>query len=121
MHQELKELWVIRGNKYFLFLTYIQSVKQHLGQRYEGNKVYSAAAETEAFQTYIQECAKVSWDLCVQTPPMVIDCTIKEFNPDMHKHFFKSNKESNEIVMYHWPTLLQSTAGPVLSPGTVQT
>lgn len=98
-----------------------QSIKQHLGQRYEGNKVYDAAAETEAFRTYIQECAKVSWDLCVQTPPMVIDCSIKEFNPDMHKHFFTSNKDSNEIVRYHWPTLLQSTAGPVLSPGTVQT
>lgn len=83
--------------------------------------MYSAAAKTDAFQTYIHECAKVSWDLCVQTPPMVIDCSVKEFTADMHKHFHTSKTESGEIVMYHWPTLLQTKSGPILSPGVVQT
>ena len=99
----------------------MQAVKKHLGQRYEGNKVYREVAKTEPFQTYIGECAKVSWDLCVQTPPMVIDCSVREFNPDMHKHFYKSKTESGEIVMYHWPTLLQTMTGPVLFQGRVQT
>lgn len=99
----------------------MQAVKQHLAQRYERNEVYNEAAKTKEFQTYVQECAQVSWDLCVQTPPMVIDCSVKEFNPDMHKHFYKSKKESGEIAMYHWPTLLQTSSGPILFPGIVQT
>lgn len=104
-----------------LYVLYIQAVKTLLEQRYKTNEVYKEASKTETFQTYIQECAKVSWDLCVQTPPMVIDCSVKEFNPDMHKRFHTSNKDSEDILMYHWPSLLQSTSGPILALGTVQT
>ena len=99
----------------------MQRVNDYLEERYGKNDIYKAAAETDAFQAYVKECAKVSWDLCVQTPPMVIDCNAREFNPEMHKRFHTSNRLSEEIVMYHWPTLLQTSPGPILSQGIVQT
>ena len=61
----------------------MQRVNDYLEERYGKNDIYKAAAETDAFQAYVKECAKVSWDLCVQTPPMVIDCNAREFNPEM--------------------------------------
>lgn len=99
----------------------LQRVNEYLDESYGKSDVYKAAARTDAFQTYVSECAKVSWDLCVQTPPMVIECNVREFNPEMHKRFHMSNPDSDQIVMYHWPTLLQTNPGPILSQGIVQT
>ena len=74
----------------------------------------------EEFSLYVRECGQVCWDLCVQTPPMIIDYSETEFNFDLHTRFHQSNVNSSAILLYHWPTLLQTTAGPI-SRGVVQT
>lgn len=88
--------------------------------KYSESEVLKKALETEAFSTYMNECAQVCWDLSVQTPPMIIDCSEREFDSDLHSRFYESDCNSANILLYHWPTLLQSNA-ELISRGVVQT
>lgn len=88
---------------------------------YAETPAYARIQQLEAFTSYISDCARVSWDLCVQTPPMMLNHTETEFNSDLHTRFYNANKDSNEIIMYLWPTLLQSSSGPILFRGVVLT
>ncbi len=92
-----------------------------LSESYSNSPAYAQIKQLEAFNSYMEECAKVSWDLCVQTPPMVLNQSETEFNFDLHTRFFNADKCSSEIVTYLWPILLQSSSGSVLFRGVVVT
>ena len=92
-----------------------------MAAKYSSSPIFDQAKDLEALHTYTKECSKVAWDLCVQTPPMVINYHEEQFNFDLHTRFYTSNKDLCDIFIYHWPTLLQSSPGQVLSKGVVQT
>lgn len=96
-------------------------MKLQLSLRHSSSDVFQKVCETDAFASYVRECAQVSWDLCVQTPPMVINYSEEEFNFEIHTRFFQSNATSSVILLYYWPTLLQTPSGPILSRGVVLT
>ena len=82
---------------------------------------YSELKKLQPFCAYLEECVRVAWDLSVQTPPMVISCSESEFNCDLHTRFFNANKDSNDIILHLWPTLLQSSSRQILFRGVVMT
>ncbi len=90
-----------------------------LSLKYSDSEVFRLASETEPFSMYVRECTQICWDLCVQTPPMVLDYHEMEFNDDLHTRFYTSDMSSTSILLYHWPTLLQASAP--ISKGVVQT
>ncbi len=94
-----------------------------LEEKYGHYPVFTQAKEVEAVRSYIGECSRVCWDLCVQTPAMLINSTETVYNDELHQRFFVSNKESCDIIMYIWPTLLQESLGGImlLVKGCVQT
>lgn len=97
-------------------------MEELLEDKYGASPVFSQAQGLDPIQSYIKECSKVSWDLCVQTPPMLIDSSEKQYNLDLHTRFYNSDKDMYDVLYYHWPTLLQSSpAGGVLFKGVVQT
>lgn len=98
-----------------------QDVKQKLLQKYSDHSPYAKVCELEPFLGYLKECARLAWDLCVQTPPMTINFSLTEFIPDMHWRFFDSDKSSDKILAYLWPTLLQDSSGVILFRGCVLT
>lgn len=98
----------------------LQNVTVQLSLKYSDSEVFKRVSGMEEFCSYVRECGQVCWDLCVQTPPMIIDYSETEFNFDLHTRFHQSNVNSSCILLYHWPTLLQTTAGPI-SRGVVQT
>lgn len=102
------------------WIIFPQNVRIQLSLKYSDSQVFKKVSEVEAFSSYVQECGQVCWDLCVQTPPMLIDYNETEFNFDMHTRFYESDMNSSVILLYHWPTLLQTTTGPI-SRGIVQT
>lgn len=75
-----------------------------------------------AYLVYIEECVRVSWELCVQSPVMVLNCSERHFDVDLHHRFHLADMSSSIIKAYVWPTLLQSS-GPtcVLFKGVVIT
>ena len=98
----------------------LQNVRLQLSLKYPQSKVLHKATRTEAFSLYLRECAQVCWDLCVQSPPMLLDYSSPEFHVDLHTRFYESDMSSNTILLYHWPTLMLPPAVP-LSRGLVQT
>ena len=92
-----------------------------LAEKYSEIPVYVEIKQLEPFLSYISECAHVSWALRVQTPPMVINYSETEYSFDLHRRFYNANKNSDEIIVYHWPTLLQTSSGPILFRGVVLT
>ena len=77
--------------------------------------------QMEPVVSYLHECAHLSWDMVVQTPPMVINYQEVEFIPELHTRFYSANRDSNQIIAYLWPTLVQLSSGSVLFKGTVIT
>ena len=94
-------------------------MRVQLALKYSSSEVFALASETDPFCVYVRECAQICWDLCVQTPPMILDYHEKEFNEDLHTRFYCSDTSSTSILLYHWPTLLQASAP--ISRGVVQT
>lgn len=111
----------VESHKVTKILLCPQNIKLQLSLKYADYEIFHKICETEAFFMYMYECAQVCWDLCVQTPPMIIDCTETEYRDDLHKRFYDSNNLSPFILLYHWPTLLQTPSGPILARGVVQT
>ena len=94
-------------------------MRVQLSLKYSDSEVFQLSSETEPFVLYMQECAQICWDLCVQTPPMVLDYHETEFSDELHTRFYNSDMSSTAILLYHWPTLLQTSAP--ISRGVVQT
>ena len=82
--------------------------------------MYTEVKSLPPFTDYMEECVKVAWGLCIQTPHMIIRCKENVYNPDFHKRFYNADKNSKDIVMYMWPMLTQLN-GPVLVRGIVLT
>ena len=72
-------------------------------------------------QSYIDECSLLSWELVIQSPPMVLKYNETEYSVELHTRFHSANGESDVIVGYQWPTLVHETSGVVLSRGIVVT
>lgn len=98
-----------------------QRVKDLMTVKYCSASIIDQIKDLEVLNSYINECSKVTWDLCVQTPPMIISYQDDTFNFDLHTRFYTSDKDSSALLMYHWPTLLQETSNQIISKGVVQT
>ena len=111
----------------FLFpvaLGLVQEVKKKLHAKYtkERYTTITQIFEVGAYLAYIEECVRVSWELCVQSPAMTLNCSEKYFEADFHHRFHSADLTSSLIKSFIWPTLLQSS-GPtcVLYKGVVVT
>lgn len=99
----------------------VKGVFSQLAQRYSNTPMLPEIQKLQAFRSYVGECARLSWDLCIQSPAMVIHYSETEFNCELHSHFYTADKTSTHIVLYLWPALLQSSSGPILFRGVVLT
>eukprot|EP00731_Ephydatia_muelleri_P020279 Em0013g6a len=78
----------------------VQEVKKKLHTQYaeKGCATITQIFDVGAYLAYIEECVRVSWELCVQSPAMTLN----------------SEMTSSLIKSFIWPTLLQSS-GPTSS------
>ena len=94
-------------------------VQWDLEKKYKSLPFFHTFIDIEAVNIYIEESAKLCWDLVVQSPPMVPNYKEMEFIPELHIRFHSSDKDSTAIVTYQWPILMQG--GNVLLKGVVIT
>lgn len=92
-----------------------------LEKKYGSLPCFHIIMRLDAVLTYITETARLSWDLVVQNPPMILNCTEIEFVPELHRRFHTADQSSDLIVSYQWPTLIQDRTGSVLIKGIVVT
>lgn len=101
-------------------LSHMQLLKSQLDAKYFNHPVYAEVKSLLPFIGYMEECVKVAWGLCIQTPHMTISCKDTVYSPDIHKRFYNADKSRENIIMYMWPVLAQFN-GPVLVRGIVLT
>ena len=114
---------------FLLFVIYFQEVMSELGKKHmslttDNNlppEVFPQLVGLRSFMAYVEECAHITWELCVQTPPMVVSCEDQEFSVERHHRFYNADKTSTAILSHLWPVLLQTPTGPILVRGTVMT
>lgn len=82
---------------------------------------YPCLKTCEGLIQYIQDCVKLAWGLCNQTPPFSIEYETRTFRRDMHVRFHSSNQDSDQIKTYLWPALLEKDKGPCVHKGVVVT
>eukprot|EP00731_Ephydatia_muelleri_P020277 Em0013g4a len=94
----------------------VQEVKKKLHTQYaeKGCATITQIFDVGAYLAYIEECVRVSWELCVQSPAMTLNCSEKHFDADFHLRFHSAEMTSSLIKSFIWPTLLQSS-GPTSS------
>lgn len=106
---------------YHIFVLYhLQLLKSLLDAKYFNHPAYAEVKGLAPFIGYMEECVKVAWGLCIQTPHLTISCKDTVYNPDTHKRFYNANKSMVDIIMYMWPALTEIN-GHVLVPGIVLT
>ncbi len=96
-------------------------VEWDLEKKYGSLPCYHLIMRLESVCDYIRESAKLSWDLIVQTPPMVLNFKEVEFVSELHTRFHTADRNSDMIITYQWPTLIQERSGTVLFRGVVVT
>ncbi|XP_069129048.1 uncharacterized protein [Argopecten irradians] len=70
---------------------------------------------------YIYSSIEISWDMLLQTPPMVLDFSIEKgraIDPEVMEHYSYPGPRVEFLV---WPTVYRQCGGPVLSKAIVQT
>lgn len=100
--------------------TQLQLLLSQLDTEFSSQPLYSKIKTLAPYISYVEECVRVAWGLCIQTPPMTISCESTVYSPDLHKRFYNADKSSMDIIVYMWPALMQ-TSGPVLVRGVVLT
>lgn len=90
-------------------------------KQYSSLPFYQSIIKGLYVESYIDECAQLSWELVIQSPPMVLKYNETEYSVELHTRFHSANGGSDIIIGYQWPTLVHETSGVVLSRGIVVT
>ena len=110
---------LIGGTNQFTYMP-LQMLMTQLDIKFSSQPLYRKIKTLAPYISYVEECVRVAWGLCIQTPPMTINCESTVYSPDLHKRFYNADKSSTDIIVYKWPVLMQ-TSGPVLVRGVVLT
>ena len=96
-------------------------IQWDLEKRYSSLPFFHLIIKSPPVLCYIEECAKLGWDLVIQNPPMVLNYHETDFSPELHTRFHSADSSSEVIICYQWPTLIHQTSGAVLIKGIVIT
>ncbi|KAL3878155.1 hypothetical protein ACJMK2_030525 [Sinanodonta woodiana] len=85
-----------------------------------GQSNQSEFCENEAVKRFMNACAKITWQMVIQQPPMYLNSEDTTFDDRVHKLWWScDHATSNKINYYIWPTLYDCKNGNVLVKGSV--
>lgn len=64
---------------------------------------------------------RIAWAIVVQSPGMFLEYDAGVFDPQKHDRFHTSDRASDNIVSYLWPSLLEKQSGKCVAKGIVIT
>ncbi|CAF4910890.1 unnamed protein product [Rotaria sp. Silwood1] len=70
---------------------------------------------------YIYSACRTAWGLVNQTPPYYIEFQITKYDKQIHERFHTSDNESETIVEYIWPCLIDGRDRTCVAKGVVIT
>ncbi|KAL5020864.1 hypothetical protein ScPMuIL_000019 [Solemya velum] len=82
---------------------------------------YPSLKQCEGLQQYVSDCVRIAWGLTVQSPSFVILYDSRVFHPQLHTRFHTSNPDSEQIMNFLWPALLEGPNGRCVQKAMVVT
>ncbi|CAF0949814.1 unnamed protein product [Adineta ricciae] len=70
---------------------------------------------------YIHAACRTAWGLVNQTPPYSIEFQTTKYDKSLHERFHTSDKESETIIEYIWPCLIDGRDRTCVAKGVVLT
>ncbi|XP_076821020.1 uncharacterized protein LOC143466252 [Clavelina lepadiformis] len=77
--------------------------------------------QSTALRSYVKECINLSWSIAVQRPPLFLEYDASTFDTQKHDRFHTSDRASDQIVSYLWPSLLEKQSAKCVAKGIVVT
>lgn len=76
----------------------------------------------KSINTYIEQCACITWQMVVQQTPMLLSTSDTQFDDDVHKLWWSCDKSNARLIKYFvWPALYDCKNGHLLVKGCVYT
>lgn len=76
--------------------------------------------ENKVVQKFMNRCAKVTWQMVIQHPPMWLSVDDHEFDDEKHKLWWSCDQAAaNRIDFFVWPALYDYKRGNLLMKGCV--
>ena len=76
--------------------------------------------ENKVVQKFMNQCAKVTWQMVIQHPPMWLSVDDQEFDDEKHKLWWScDHAAANGIDFFVWPALYDYKRGNLLIKGCV--
>lgn len=80
----------------------------------------SSCLENKTLSRYLHECARVTWQMVIQTPAMCLTTNDTVFNVDRHRLWWSCDKgEKSNINFFVWPALYDYEEGALMVKGCV--
>lgn len=112
-----KYLQVVTTTKTFDLNKIVEDVKEQLW-----TTLYDyPLKECHDLNNFINESVKTSWSLINHEPPFKLDYSSSRFDAKIHERSENSNTQSEHIIQYVWPSLMDSTDNFCLSKAIVIT
>ncbi len=70
---------------------------------------------------YINSACRTAWGLVNQTPPYYIEFQTINYDKQIHERFHTSDNESDTIIEYIWPCLIDGYDRTCVAKGVVLT
>lgn len=77
--------------------------------------------DCQELNSYINESVKTCWALINHQPPFRLDYSSNKFDFKFHERSDVSDRQSDQIIQYIWPSLIDTSDGSCLSKGIVIT
>ncbi|CAF0847823.1 unnamed protein product, partial [Brachionus calyciflorus] len=77
--------------------------------------------DCQELNSYINESVKTAWSIVNHEPILKLDYSSSKFDSNLHERSETSNKNSDQIFNFVWPSLIDSSDNKCLSKGIVAT
>ena len=82
--------------------------------------IESNCLENKSIGKYMHACARVTWQMVIQQPPMHLTTDDKEFDDDKHRLWWSCDqKTAKNINFFIWPALYDYKNGILMVKGSV--
>lgn len=102
-----------------VMLSFLQNVEVQLQEDFS-DCMTPAVRENSTFKEFVRDCCRLSWEMCVITPPLRVTTDNNErFDDRYHRTYLQDHVINARIDYFLWPALYSHRHGEMLCKGRV--
>lgn len=87
----------------------------------EENGEFVTESNTRIVTDFARHSLKLSWSILIQSPKLYLNYSETRYDTDIHRRFYSSDHESEDIKFFIWPSLIEVGTLQTLCKGIVVT